>query len=371
MKNKQQQYGQFFTPDDMSKEVIDIIEKFKSIEGDVLEPSFGDGSFLRTLSGYDINIDAFEVDENIFMDYTDVNTRLNDFILDEANKKYDFIVGNPPYIELPYSFYDQETQDIITNKYKRLSNGRLNLAHIFLYKSFKQIKKDGVIAYLLPSVVLTSPYYKEIRKMIYNYFEILHIEKDTKFKGVAIKVSLLIIQKKKSENKPYFVNYNDNYYICENYKNYPENVTFFDDEGFSGSIGEIVWNQKKELLTSDDTEKILCYSTNIKRDDFIVKDKVSSDENKKQYIKNTEVKYKDCIIIPRTISKKLKFHLILDNENYIFENHVIIITHKDKDKLIWLYEKMKGNELDKYFDLFFNSSSLSISELKNLPIPKK
>jgi len=369
MKNKQQQYGQFFTPDEMAEDIINIIKEYKELGGgDVLEPSFGDGSFLRALKDHNVNIDAFEVDDNIFMNYDGVNTRINDFILDTSDKKYDFIIGNPPYIELSYSFYNQETQNIITEKYNRLSNGRINLAHVFLYKSFKQIKKDGIIAYLLPSVILTSPYYKEIRKMIYNNFEILHIEKDTKFKGVAIKVTLLIIQKKKSINKPYFVNYNNNYYISQDYNNYPSSVTFFDTEGFKGSIGEIVWNQKKELLSDNKNDKMLCYSTNIKRDDFIIKEKISSDPGKKQYIKDIDIKYKDCIIIPRTITKKLKFYLIQDNDKYIFENHVIIITHKDKDKLLWLYDKMKNNELDKYFDLFFNSSSLSISELKNLPI---
>lgn len=369
MKNRQQQYGQFFTPNDMTKDIVEKINNFKPIKGDILEPSYGNGSFIFPLLKYNVNIDAFEIDEKIFKPIQNVNTQLLDFIKTDFNKKYDYIIGNPPYIELVYSFYTKEEQKEILNKYKNICSGRLNLTHIFLYKSFKMIKNDGIIAFLLPSSVLTSPYYKNIRMMIYNYFEILHVIQDVKFKNVAIKVSLLIIQKKKTEKKPYFLNYNNNFFICEKYDEYPKNINAtFSSLGYKANIGEVVWNQHKELL-SNNGNKILLYSTNIGIDNILIKDKLSSDNNKKQYISGYDIKYKNCIVMPRTIGKKIKYCLILDNEKYVFENHVLVITHEDKNMLLSLYKKLKNGTLNKYFQLFFNSSNLSIDELNNLPIP--
>jgi len=371
MKTRKQKYGQYFTSEEMSKNIIKRVNNFKNIEGDVLEPSFGDGSFINPLLNYDVNIDAFEVDKDIFKNIDGVNTELKDFILDTSNKKYDFIVGNPPYIELTYSFYDEEKRNEILDKYKKICSGRLNLTHIFLYKSFNMIKKDGIIAYLLPSSILTSPYYSNIRMMIYKYFEIKYVEKDVKFKDVAIKVSLLILQRKNSDTKPYFVNYDDNYFICDNYKDYPKDTITFKEYGYKANIGEVVWNQQKEKLTTDKNNNVLVYSTNIGIDKLELKDKISSDKDKKQYINESDIKYKNCIIIPRTVSKKIKYHLILDNDKYIFENHVIVITHESKEKLIELYNKFKNNKLDKYFQLFFNSSNLSITELNNIIVKEK
>lgn len=367
-KSKINQYGQFFTKSDMCKWTLDIVNDIKEIKGDLLEPSFGTGNFIDEMVKYkDTKIDAIEIDTNHFNTYKNnsVNLFNEDFIKFMFNKKYDFIVGNPPYIEICYSFYTKPQQDFIKKEFKSISNGRINLVHIFMKKSFELINDDGVIAYLLPSAILTSPTYKYIRREIYQNFNVEYIKEDVNFPDVAIKVCLLVIRKIKNNGKYFYLN-NDNYFLMENYLNFKQTKTL-KDYNFNVSIGEIVWNQEKELLTDDLNNNVLIYSDNIEYDSLNLS---AFRKGRKRYITDKQVKYQNCIIFPRTVSKKIKFHFVKDNQNYIFENHVLVLTNPDLDMLNKFYNNLKSGVYDELLNSFFNSSNLTKGELLSLPFSK-
>ena len=90
MKKKQQQYGQYFTENTLVKYTLDVVKDYSYLNGDCLEPSFGDGDFIEELKNYDLNIDAYEIDTEIFKDKFDLsNVKLfnNDFIYNNITKK--------------------------------------------------------------------------------------------------------------------------------------------------------------------------------------------------------------------------------------------------------------------------------------------
>ena len=88
------------------------------------------------------------------------------------------------------------------------------------------------------------------------------------------------------------------------------------------------------------------------------------------HIKNKEVRYTNCIIFPRTVSKKIKFYFVKDNQNYIFENHVLVLTHPDLDMLEKFYKNLKSGIYNELLNSFFNSSNLTKGELLSLPFTK-
>jgi len=370
MKNKQQQYGQYFTDKSLVRFTLDIINKHSELKGECLEPSFGDSDFIDELKNYNLNIDAYEIDDTIFKDkYKNSNIKLfnKDFIYEQINKKYKFIVGNPPYIELTYSFYTKEQQKELNKLYKPSCDGRMNLTHIFIYKCLELLDNDGILAFLVPSSILTSPYYNKIRNIIHENCDVLYIKNDVNFKDVAIKVSLIVIKKTNNITDNYILKYGKNVYFSENTIGFPEQIISLKDEGFKVSIGEIVWNQHKDKLRDENTigTKTLVYSAYVKYDKFeIVK---INNQEKKPYIEYDNIKYTECIIMPRTISKKLKFYYLKNNIEYVFENHILVITNKDISKLKKLYSKLKNGDFDKYIPLYFNSSNLSAEEVLNLP----
>ena len=68
MKKKQQQYGQYFTENNQVNDIVNIIKKHADLSGECLEPSFGDGAFIDVFKDYNLNIDAYEIDTEIFKD---------------------------------------------------------------------------------------------------------------------------------------------------------------------------------------------------------------------------------------------------------------------------------------------------------------
>ena len=360
-KTKRAKYGQFNTGLNECEFTLNEIKKHVQLEGTVLEPSFGSGNFVTELKKYDMEIDCFEIDKNVFNPIEGTNSILGDFLLTEFNKKYKFIIGNPPYIELVYSFYGDKDIKTLKSKYKIEKRGRVNLIHFFMDKSFELLEDNGVLAYLLPSTILSSPWYNDIRQKIYDEYTVIDIINEVPFKDVSIDVCLLILQKKVDKDHSFITLKNGLYNLT---KNISSGITL-KEKGFKCQIGDMLWYKHKEKLTDVPTNKVLLYSNNIKNGEISIGGKLKSKiPGKKQYLNSEDpVLIKNCIVMPRVISKKMRFALIKDNETFLFENHVMIITHDDVMVLNELFEKLKSNQLS--FKDYFNSSNITVNEILN------
>lgn len=360
-KTQRAKFGQFNTEESQCKFIIDLLRQHFDLGGDILEPSFGSGNFVSELKKFSNQIDCYEIDKNVFKSIDGTNSILGDFLFSKVNKKYDFIIGNPPYIELTYSFYSSEDKKKLKNIFSFDKRGRVNLIHFFLDKSFDLLKDNGVIAYLLPSTILSSPWYNDIRKKIYEEYTIVDIVNKIPFQDVSIDVSLLILQKKVDPNHKFIRLKNEFYTLTKN----PSIGKTLSERGFECHVGNILWYKNKDLLTNQPTNRILVYSNNIENGKLNVTKKLKSKiGGKNQYLNtNSKISDENCIVMPRVISKKMRFCLIKNNTSYLFENHVMIITHKNMEMLEELYEKLMSNQLN--FSDYFNSSNITIKEILN------
>jgi len=118
-------------------------------------------------------------------------------------------------------------------------------------------------------------------------------------------------------------------------------------------------------LTDDSSQKILLYSNNIGNNEIKIGGKLRSKiPGKKQYIISDDtIRAKDCIVMPRVISKNMKFALIEDNDSYMFENHVMVITHENKEMIKELYDMLVGGHIS--FQDYFNSTNITVNEILN------
>ena len=67
---------------------------------EVLEPGAGSGNIIKTLQKYgDFNIDAMEIrpEERENLQRLGVNVIIGDFLSMEIEKRYDLVIGNPPF----------------------------------------------------------------------------------------------------------------------------------------------------------------------------------------------------------------------------------------------------------------------------------
>lgn len=200
--------GGFYTPEPIAEFILRW-----GINGnedlDILEPSCGDGVFLKQLQKLKLpyhSLTAVELNEVEAQKANDVSLDNKQVINDDFHTycnntplRFDLVVGNPPYIR--YQFFDRaqqiEAEDMFIRaglKYSKLTN-----AWVSFVVGATQLLKDsgGRIGFVLPAEVLQVSYAKQLRNFlanIYNKINIISFEKLV-FPNIQQEVVLLLCEK--------------------------------------------------------------------------------------------------------------------------------------------------------------------------------
>lgn len=83
------------------------------------------------------------------------------------NGGFDAVIGNPPY----GAYFSEDEAKYLSHTYKAYEY-QLNSFVIFIEKGCNLLKNSGKIAYITPAVFLFQYYYKNIRKIILDYYAI-------------------------------------------------------------------------------------------------------------------------------------------------------------------------------------------------------
>jgi len=175
MKNKQEILGQYFTKLEIVRRLLDLFFNYKkySKKIKILEPSFGTGNFIKGLNEKKyLDIDGCELDK-------DLTKNPCDFFEMPIIKKYDLLIGNPPFSKynLKESYYSLKTyvkSPVWPSLYltkKELKKDREKVENIFILKSLKHIKdKNSSIGYVLPISFFIKNKNKSVKDEILKYF---------------------------------------------------------------------------------------------------------------------------------------------------------------------------------------------------------
>ena len=369
--------GIYFTPNETIEFIINLIKPlfidYKSIN--ILENSCGSGEFIINLIKNFTNINIIGIEKNKYI-YNKIQHISNEFIkilnedfLEFDNDiSYDLIIGNPPFCVIE--------KKIIDKNYYQYFDGRPNTFIIFLLKSLKLLKKDGIIAYILPKSFLNCIYYNKTRKFIIDNYSIIHLSfAIDRYLETTQETIIFIIQNKKGLNDEYFIkkeeiiilNTKDN---IKDIKDIYENSTTLSNLNFNAKIGSIVWNENKDLLTDNNSKTRLIYNTDIKNNQLIIKE--YKNNSKKNYINKTGYN-EPLLVINRgngNSSYKLEYCLINIQEEYLIENHLIIIKYNEdiaNEDLIDKYEKIiksfENPKTKEFIKIFFGNNAINIKEL--------
>lgn len=203
--------GGFYTPEPIAEFVLRWgINGSKDF--DILEPSCGDGVFLEQIAKHKLefkSITAVELDEEEAKKAELINLKNKQIVIDDfhtycnnTEKRFDLIVGNPPYIR--YQFFDREQQveagDIFIRAgltYSKLTNAWVS----FVVGSSLLIKdQGGRIGFVLPAEILQVSFAQQLRNFIahfYNTINIISFEKLV-FPNIQQEVVLLLCEKNNS-----------------------------------------------------------------------------------------------------------------------------------------------------------------------------
>ncbi|MEA3496432.1 MAG: class I SAM-dependent methyltransferase [Bacteroidota bacterium] len=210
--SKEKLRGGFYTPEPIASFILKWGINGNA-EYDILEPSCGDGVFLKQLKNNNLefqSITAIEFDE-IEANKT-AQIKLNkksvintDFHLycNETTERFDLVVGNPPYIR--YQYFDEEQQNEAIKvfnraklKYSKLTNAWVS----FVVGSSLLLKEKGKIGFVIPAEILQVSYAQQLREFLahfYNKINIISFEKLV-FPNIQQEVVLLLCEKNGSDS---------------------------------------------------------------------------------------------------------------------------------------------------------------------------
>lgn len=200
-KNK---YGQYMTPKEITNLMIslaDIKENFIA-----LEPSSGEGIFLDALLRIDNikKIDAFEIDKNLVKKEHRKYVNLSSFVSSTVKKKYDLIIGNPPYIRwknLEIELKNELEDNLLWNKY---CNSLCDYSSIFIIKAIESLKDGGQLVFITPEYWLNTTHSQKMRDYMLDngYFEkIIHFNETPIFDKVTVSTIIFKYVKGSNEKK--------------------------------------------------------------------------------------------------------------------------------------------------------------------------
>lgn len=185
MGNKQEILGQYFTKMEIVSRLLDLLFGYKKYDEKIkiLEPSFGTGNFIKGLNEKKyLDIDGCEIDK----DLVEIPC---DFFEMPITKKYDLLIGNPPFSkynlkESYYSLKKYVKSEVWPSLYltqKEFKKDKEKIENIFILKSLKHIKdKNSSIGYVLPISFFIKNKNKSVKEEILKHFSTIIIYQNDK-----------------------------------------------------------------------------------------------------------------------------------------------------------------------------------------------
>lgn len=201
--------GGYYTPNSIAAFILKWgINDSK--DADILEPSCGDGAFLEALKASNksyhsvtaIEFDATEAKKAAAVNVGKViNSDFHVFCRD-TKKRFNLIVGNPPFIR--YQYYKPEQQDIAIELFKKagLKFSKLTNAWVtFIIGSSLLLQDEGKIGFVVPAELLQVGYAEQLRKFLASFYNKINIISFKKlvFENIQQEVVLLLCERNGSE----------------------------------------------------------------------------------------------------------------------------------------------------------------------------
>ena len=398
--------GIFFTPGSIINKCIESILNIQNINiKNILEPSCGSCEFITKLNNVFKNTKITGIEKNSII-YDEIknikfdNKNNNEIELIKSNfltlvidKKFDLIIGNPP-------FFVMKKEDI-NSEYYDMFEGRPNIYIIFIIICLSKLNENGVLTFVLPLNFTNCLYYNKLRHHIFMNYKIIDIVDcrndkyiDTQQDTIYIvlqntvlqnNIENIVLQNNKNDNQNNNQKFSlqiDEYIIFNTEKNieklkdlYKNSTNLFKLD-FNVSVGTVVWNKVKDLLSEDETLTRLIYSSDIENNELIMKTYKNND--KKNFIDKDGLN-EPILVLNRGYGKgsyDLNYCLINMTKKYLLENHLISIKYTkpvSKELLIEKYNSIINSfdnpKTKEFINLYFGNNAINTTELKYiLPI---
>jgi hypothetical protein len=441
--------GIYYTPPALAERLLDLLaaEGADWAEADIVDPACGGGAFLitvanRMLGDYRIkelsaeeklahleeHLEGFEIDRFagwltqvlldiiVYHESITAGRRLKDVVKFQdtiraalhEEKKYDIIVGNPPYGRV-------KLDEDIRKSYERSLYGHANLYGLFIDASLRLKKPDGLVGFVTPTSFLGGKYFSNLRALLSQAAPPLAIDfvsvRTGIFDQVLQETCLVTFGRNKSksvitnkiciENSTYKIERIGSFNITNGTMPWviarePAEAglaskmkkiqTTLSDYGYKVSTGQLVWNRLKDKISEShsDGAKPIIWAEAISADGRFVFD--YQYRKKLKYIsvsdkQNFLICNQPVVLVQRTTAKEQNKRLqacvlpqsfVEQWNGVVVENHVNIIQPTSdcpKISLKALTFILNSQTVDRVFRCLSGSVAVSAAELHALPLP--
>ena len=264
-------HGQYFTPENLKSKALDLI----NIEDGsrVLENSCGSGEFIKSIleRNRNVTIDAYDIDQKLVdlvkENFPSVNCFCDDYLLNEHEPIYDYIIGNPPYFQMSL----KDLKDKGYSKYSDVCRGKPNIYSMFIKASIDSLKPDGQLLFVVPTSMNNGADFKKLRDYIVSNCDIEDIiisganDFDSALQNVMI-MRLRRLREGEKNNGSYIFNksgiiiFSDS---VDKLRDSFKNGKTLKELGFDVMTGNLVWNQNKTYMSRDREDMRLIWACNI------------------------------------------------------------------------------------------------------------
>ena len=147
-----------------------------------------------------------QFDSSIYSNIALMNKiKMFDWSVEFGNKKFDAIVGNPPYIRVQnmvhyspeeYAFYKSKTSGYITSEAETLDK-----YYLFIEKGLSLLNGNGVLGYIVPHKFMNIKSGSQLRKLLttdHNVHKILHFGTHQVFNNRSTYTCILVLSKREN-----------------------------------------------------------------------------------------------------------------------------------------------------------------------------
>ncbi|KKQ32911.1 MAG: hypothetical protein A2266_02590 [Bacteroidetes bacterium RIFOXYA12_FULL_40_10] len=382
MKNKKLT-GSFYTP----KIIADFLVNYLSVkmEGDkltVLEPSSGDGVFIRSIYNHKTlpkkikKVIAVEREEKELEKVKSITksktlkTVHSDFLEFQTinHQKFNLVIGNPPYIKKNILASDQVLHcEDIHKIFPALSDNKIkNIWTAFLIRSIHYVSDNGILAFVLPSELLQVKFAAELRSLIIEEFERVEIFtfNELLFKDCKGQDTLLLIGERKATNKGvYYCNIDKLADLEKQNFTLSQNINIKESKWTHHHLLtdeiELLEKVKKQLKTVNQYCTSKAGIVTGANDYFIVNAKTVQEYSLKNYVK--EIIQKGSFVNGSVILSQFDFEnlvkqskpafLITLNKTSKFKTNERINHYLEKGLVLKIHERYKASIRDNWYEV--------------------
>lgn len=232
-KKSRKAYGQFFTSKETARYMAGLFEIPKQKTITLLDAGAGSGilscAMIERLESVDeideIEITCYETDENVLpllrenLRYSQslskkkitINILRENYITSQYldfnymlggnwnPKKYDIVIGNPPYMKIPKDAPEATAMS-------EICYGAPNLYFLFASMGLFNLKPDGEMVYIIPRSWTSGAYFKRFRQYFLSEGKLIHIHlfgsRNKVFDKEDVLQETMIIKVRKTKVKP-------------------------------------------------------------------------------------------------------------------------------------------------------------------------